>query len=561
MKYELLGEDDSTYKIKHPDGSEFHVAKKGIDDKIHKKIKALPMASGGIVPDASELESDAALIDSLRQDNPMAERDNFIKNYFAQNIGGGIAGSSEDLANADYYKLQKLRSAPAGSLSILDEEKLAELERSTVPINKLPTSESAQLPPMAVDNRTPAVEPTLPQQAPTITQQPQGVMGDVARSFALKESAIRQGAAAEVEAQKAREQLAIDQQKQFQEQFKKYELKRAELDAESNNIRKAIQDNKIDPNRFYSNMSTGNKVLAAISVALSGVGAGLQGPGTPNLALQVLNKKISEDIDAQKSELGKKENLLSENMRRYGSLDSAMQATMLQLNTAAQAEISKIASKQGSKQAIANAQALTAELGLQAAQLKEQLSQKAALQNMSASGLSEAQAMGAPEQIRQRLVKVGDKYVPALDESSAKEARKIVGANDAMMANLDRLIALRTRYGSETLPGPVKAEMQTLAANLQLSLKEAKALGTLDRGAEKFMEKLVADPTSYGVAIADQYQALKNAQNRETRGKLQSLGISLPEISSDRATVERITQDGRIALFDPQTKKFIRFKE
>lgn len=513
MKYELSGEDESVYKIKHPDGSEFQVAKKALDDKTHKKIKALPMANGGVVPGFDESQ-DQVFLDT----GP-----GFIQN-----------------AQPSFLPQQQFQQQPMAAM---------------------PIPSAPQLPTMAVDNRTPAVEPTLPQQTPAMPEQPHGVMGDIAKSFALKESAIRQSAGAEVEAQRAREQLAIDQQKQFQDQFKRYELKRAELDVESNNIRQAIQENKIDPNRLYSNMSTGNKILAAISVALSGAGAGLQGPGTPNLAMQVLNKKISEDIDAQKSELGKKENLLSENMRRYGSLDSAMQATMLQLNTSAQAEISRIAAKQGSKQAIANAQALTAELGLQAAQLKEQLSQKAALQNMSATGLSEAQAMGAPENIRQRLVKVGDKFVPALDESSAKEARKIVGANDAMMSNLDRLIMLRQRYGSETLPGPVKAEMQTLAATLQLAIKEAKALGTLDRGAEKFMEKLVADPTSYGVAISDQYQALKNAQSRETKSKLQSLGVNIPEIASDRPTVERITQDGRIALFDPQTKRFIKFKE
>jgi hypothetical protein len=54
----------------------------------------------------------------------------------------------------------------------------------------------------------------------------------------------------------------------------------------------------IDPNRYWNNKSTGQKLLAGLALALGGFGAGLT--GGRNHALDIINKEIDADLNAQK---------------------------------------------------------------------------------------------------------------------------------------------------------------------------------------------------------------------------------------------------------------------
>lgn len=58
----------------------------------------------------------------------------------------------------------------------------------------------------------------------------------------------------------------------------------------------------IDPKRFWKNLSTGDKVLAGISIALSGIGAALTG-SKQNQALNIIENAINQDIESQKLDL------------------------------------------------------------------------------------------------------------------------------------------------------------------------------------------------------------------------------------------------------------------
>lgn len=488
--YKLAHEDEHTFHIQHPDGSKFPIAKHAVGEQVHKRIKSLEpvkMSEGGYV--------------EAGDSNPLPES---LKSPMAAPEGPGLLES---------LGIGTFKADPYG------------LESQTAPT---PQSDAVRQPAEVVPVQQPEPVQAAPQpQQPIQTQQPEipQQQDQLAQAFAQQEAGIKGMAQAQAEAGKAQAQAYDEQAKQIQAAQQNYQQQYAKLDVEHKQLVDAVVNDKIDPNRLWHNMGTGNKVLAAISVALSGLGAGMQG-GKPNLALETIQKSIDRDIEAQRLELGKKQTLLSENMRRFGDLNTATQATMLQLNALTQAKVSQIAARSGSGQAQGQAQVLLGQLGIQAAQIKEKLSSEAVRKQIMGGGaINDAQAMMLPEDDRKRLVKIGGKYVPALDESSAKEARKIVGANDAMVSNLDKLIALREKYGAEVVPSAVKAEMSTIATSLQLAIKEAKQLGTLDKGAEKFMEKLVADPTSVGF-VSDQYKALKSSQMRETASRLQALGIN-----------------------------------
>lgn len=80
---------------------------------------------------------------------------------------------------------------------------------------------------------------------------------------------------------------------------------------------------KIDPDRYWASQSTGQKIGAGISLILGGLGAGLT--HGPNLALQVIDKAIDRDIEAQKMNLGKKANELSFYMQQTGEMRLSQQ--------------------------------------------------------------------------------------------------------------------------------------------------------------------------------------------------------------------------------------------
>lgn len=454
---------------------------KGLKKKTDERLK---MFDGGLVGSEEETTDNTVLPDKYyRMQGPESENKSFM-----ESLGIGTF-------KADPYGLESAQAQPvAVAEPAIREVASQEPILTTAPVEQVPVAQPTE----------------------------QGMDADYAKNVALKESAITGLADSQAKASQEQAKVYEQQAAQIADQQKRYQEEHTRLDVEHKQIVDAIKNDKIDPNRFLGNMNTGNKILAAISVGLSGLGAGLQGPGAKNLAMEIIQKNIDRDIEAQKMELGKKQTLLSENVKRYGDLNTATQMTQLQMNAMVQAKISQIAAKSGSAEAAARAKMGLSELGLQAAAIKEKVAQQRAL---SQGNITDANVQSFPKEVRETLVKIGGKYERALDADSAKKAREIVGTNDAMMGNLDKLISLREKYGAETVPGPAKAEMQSLAANLQLSIKEAKKLGTLDKGAEKFLERLVADPTSVGF-VADQYKALKASQLRETSQMLKSLGVN-----------------------------------
>ncbi len=120
-----------------------------------------------------------------------------------------------------------------------------------------------------------------------------------------------------------------------------------------------INNGHIDINRYMGSMDTGQKMGTAIALALGGLGSSVSGGS--NTALDFLNKQIDRDIEAQRTDLGKKENLLSANLKAYGNIRDAYDATRQNLNDIATSKINQLADKAQSPLAKFRAQALNGE--------------------------------------------------------------------------------------------------------------------------------------------------------------------------------------------------------
>lgn len=75
-------------------------------------------------------------------------------------------------------------------------------------------------------------------------------------------------------------------------------------DLEARNMAKQLAAKEIDPERYWNSKSTGGKILATIGLALGSLGGGLTKSGQ-NIPLQMLNQSITNDIDAQKTNMDK----------------------------------------------------------------------------------------------------------------------------------------------------------------------------------------------------------------------------------------------------------------
>lgn len=124
-----------------------------------------------------------------------------------------------------------------------------------------------------------------------------------------------------------------------------------------------IANNKIDPNRLWTNSSTGAKVASAIGLLLGGLGAGAA--GGRNMAIEAMDKAIDHDIDAQVKDVDNKKSVVGYYMRQGESLQQAKNSAKLDLYAAAKNTLAQNAEASAGTAGATNAENAKAALTLQ----------------------------------------------------------------------------------------------------------------------------------------------------------------------------------------------------
>lgn len=117
---------------------------------------------------------------------------------------------------------------------------------------------------------------------------------------------------------------------QYQKQLEAEKAERAALSQRNIESREKIdaelikaQNEKLNPNRYWQEMNTGSKILAGIGLALGGLGGA--GTGGKNYAADVVNGAITRDLEAQKSDLANKVEVLGKRSSNvYKNMDTDM---------------------------------------------------------------------------------------------------------------------------------------------------------------------------------------------------------------------------------------------
>jgi hypothetical protein len=192
-------------------------------------------------------------------------------------------------------------------------------------------------------------------------------VGDIQRAttdLAAKEAAKAKFAGEELNRQ------AID--RNHQEDLRQQAL--GEVTAESDRLRKDILDSKIDPHRLWNSKGGGEQAMSLVGILLSGIGSGLT--KQPNLALEVINKAIERDINAQTADLGKKENALASLHQKYGNLQMAQQALRISQGEVYKMKLDAGLAQLGEGAEKAKGALMAAQAGTALAQMKDQFAQQ-----------------------------------------------------------------------------------------------------------------------------------------------------------------------------------------
>lgn len=267
--------------------------------------------------------------------------------------------------------------------------------------------------------------------------------------------------------------------------------------------RQKVAAGEINPRRFWTDQSIPAKISTAIGLFLGGLGAGMT--RSPNHALQLFQKFIDDDINAQREALARDERML-ETIRQQGvDIEAQFARREAELLAALAGELELKAAQFASREAIENAKVIAAQLEQRAITIGQQIAEREAeaefqqqmrpleiagavsdlqtasvqrqaarhrmrMEQQQLAAGTEAERQKAiildqfinqglptdrrgraayrllPQEDRDVAVIVGDRYVPAISKTAAEEQRRNEALVKPVLDALEKMRQFRARF-------------------------------------------------------------------------------------------------------------------
>ena len=303
-KFKKVSSDEHTTVMQHPDGHKITIAHNRLKGDLKQQLEKLPaLAKGGPVKD---VEDNISYIDKPD------------KGY------GGIifkadGGMMEDPVNPQQDPVMAGVGDPSKvPTTLLPEPDAGEPPSFTPAQGSFGYAPQSQLAGAAPENVDLGSASTTAPEAPAaknpieqaMNQQIAGVNAEAKASGELGKEQANILAQHQIQQQKAHEQFQQDS--------------KAVLD-DFEHITNDIKAGHIDPERYQNSKSDLGKISSAIGLVLGGVAGGVLGQENP--ALKFLNAQIDRDVDAQKTNLSNKNNILHALNVQYGNMKDATNMT------------------------------------------------------------------------------------------------------------------------------------------------------------------------------------------------------------------------------------------
>jgi hypothetical protein len=193
-------------------------------------------------------------------------------------------------------------------------------------------------------------------------------------------------------AQQTRDMATMqEQQKRNMAIDKSYSDRWQQIQNDRMSLRSTLMSQDIDPKRWWNSKSTGQQLMSSLGMIIAGAGAGLL--GGPNQAFEQINRIAERDMDAQRMNIGREENLLSDLVQQGHSIDDAYRMGMTATHEWAASEIQKSAMQDKDPTSAQNKAMIVASIQQQS----QQMDQK---RLMDKANLDKAQAQADVERYK-----------------------------------------------------------------------------------------------------------------------------------------------------------------
>ena len=292
-----------------------------------------------------------------------------------------------------------------------------------------------------------------------------------------------------------------------------WQNQQAESENERQNHIKDIQNGYVDPNKYWQDHS---KVAAGIGMIL----AGFNPTSRPNAAIEFLNNQINRSIDAQKSNLNAKDNLLRANLEHYRDMHSAMLMTNAMMNDTLAAQMQKAGLE--AKNPLARQAALGAagQAIQQAAMFQRQLDMQQTMMKLAGGGgspESQAQAIAMMSAVNPEQAKAyRDAFVPEIGMSKSltpipEEVRQNLLAHHKLATADQDLQQFVKSHPKAMIPGTqdynVAAQKATI---LQAMIREPLLKTVYREGEQPVLDKLLKSPAGNLLSSYNTMPQLRN---------------------------------------------------
>jgi hypothetical protein len=548
-QFKKVKEDEKSAILKHPRGHHITIAKKALSKKLQGELSQLPMHmdEGGEVPEQPKeqnpnpnqptivintgTQAQAQPAPSYNSAGPGSYT--FDPNQFAlerpeipvENKIRAMGQVQQQESIAAQNKVAAMKKAQEDYQNAISYNQMAAqrgLPQVPMPASP-PMMEGPQVRPASLDGESFLTQGQMANQpAPQHPIDPFGTQSyQNAYQAGLNEQkqGIQQEANALTQQGKEQEQLYGNAAQQQQAHLQDYQNHYKALEEERGKFLNDLENQHIDPQRFIKNMSVGGKIMTALGLVLSGAGSGLA--HQENLANKFLNQQIDNDIQAQRSEMDKKNNMLHHNMEQFHNLRDATDMTRVMMTDMISNQLKQSAAKAMSPLAKSRALQLAGQLDMQAAPVLSQIAMRKSMTDSMQSGRMDPSMtirMMVPENQQQAAYK------------ELGEAQEQVKGRDAALQAFDELNKVNTIGGRITSPVQTPKQAAALRNNLSVQLARA-AAGRVNEYEFEAAKQLFPAPGDDDQTVKIKRQSLMHfIQEKMNTPILSSYGINIGNV-------------------------------
>lgn len=294
------------------------------------------------------------------------------------------------------------------------------------------------------------------------------------------------------------QQAALQQDQQAREKAAgNYAARTQGLDQERQSFVQDLQNSHVDPNHYLNSLGTIGRIKSTLGIILGGGGGGT------NQALNFLNQQIDRDVEAQKQNIGIKQNLLTANLRQFGNLRDATDMTRVMQNDAVSHQMQMAAAKAGTQQAMGNYLQAKGALDQKSAMLMATIGARQTINQPNINPLEANHALNVLRMVDPAQAKeVESRYVPNMGIATIpvpENVRAQLTERKTLGDNIQQLIGFQKKYGGslEGIADPnIRAQGEALAKQVQDQYRRANQQGVFKPAEAAFVNGVIADSPS-----------------------------------------------------------------